>query len=78
MCIASLGKCIWAWLERWVAAVSGVLGGSWVVISMVISPLIWLIIYNYSYPTYTPFKIITTHEPPSKDCIEHQVEHQIC
>ena len=30
------------------------LGGSWVVTSGVISPLIWVITYNYSYPTYNP------------------------
>ena len=37
------------------------LGGSWVVISRVINPLIWVItIVN---PIITP--LITTHEPPS-------------
>ena len=28
------------------------LGGSWVVISRLISPLIWVISYKYRYPTY--------------------------
>ena len=37
------------------------LGGSWVVISAVISPLIWLI--SIVTLILTPF--ITTHEPPS-------------
>ena len=33
-------------------SVQGLLGGSWAVISGVISPLIWG--YKYSYPTYNP------------------------
>ena len=37
------------------------LGGSWVVISRVISPLIWFI--TRAIPLITPR--ITTHEPPS-------------
>ena len=42
--------------------VGGLLGGSWVVISRVVSPLIS--VYKYSYLTYEP--LITTHEPPSR------------
>ena len=38
------------------------LGGSWVVISRVISPLIWVIIIV----TLLITALITTHEPPSK------------
>ena len=38
------------------------LGGSWVVISRVISPLIWVI----SIVTLLLTLLITTHEPPSK------------
>ena len=41
---------------------SNLLGGSWVVISGVISPLIWVIII--ATPLITP--LITTHEPPSR------------
>ena len=41
--------------------VSGLLGGSWVVISGVISPLIWVI----SVVTLLISLLITTHEPPS-------------
>ena len=40
----------------------GVLGGSWVVISRVISPLIWVI----STVTLLISPLITTHEPPSR------------
>ena len=40
----------------------GVLGGSWVVISGVISPLIWVI----SIVTLLITPLITTHEPPSR------------
>ena len=43
------------------ALLHGVLGGSWVVISGVISPLIWVI--SLATLLITPF--ITTHEPPS-------------
>ena len=39
-----------------------VLGGSWVVISGVISPLIWVIITV----TLLITPLITTHEPPSR------------
>ena len=39
----------------------GLLGGSWVVISGVISPLIWAIIKV----TLLITPLITTHEPPS-------------
>ena len=38
------------------------LGGSWVVIRRVISPLIWVI----SIVTLLITLLITTHEPPSK------------
>ena len=41
----------------------GLLGGSGVVISGVISPLIWLI----SIVTLLITLLITTHEPPSRD-----------
>ena len=45
----------------------GVLGGSWVVISRVISPLIWIV-------TLLITPLIATHEPPSrvplKDCVQ--------
>ena len=41
------------------------LGGSWVAISGVISPLTW--VTNSSYPTHNPtYNIITIHEPPSR------------
>ena len=43
------------------AALAHLLGGSWVVISGVISPLIWVI--NTVTLLITP--LITTHEPPS-------------
>ena len=39
----------------------GLLGGSWVLISGVVSPLIWVI----SIVTLLITLIITTHEPPS-------------
>ena len=39
-----------------------VLGGSWVVISWVVSPLIWVI----SIATLLITLLITTHEPPSR------------
>ena len=42
--------------------VSGILGGSWVDISRVISPLIWVI----STATLLITPLITTHEPPSR------------
>ena len=38
------------------------LGGSWVVLSGVISPLIWVI--SIGTPLLAP--LITTHEPPSR------------
>ena len=41
-----------------------VLGGSWVVISGVISPLIWVITIVTPPPLITP--LITTQEPPSR------------
>ena len=41
-----------------------ILGGSWVVISGVISPLIWVI----SIVTLLIILLITTHEPPSTEC----------
>ena len=44
---------------RWLCKV--LLGGSWVVISRVISPLIWVI----SIVTLLITLLITTHEPPS-------------
>ena len=47
-------------LERY--RVSGLLGGSGVVISGVISPLIWVI----SIVTLLITLLITTHEPPSR------------
>ena len=40
------------------------LGGSWVVISQVISPLIWVFCLYIVHLLMTP--LITTHEPPSK------------
>ena len=40
-----------------------VLGGSWVVLSRVISPLIWVISIDTLLITAL---IITTHEPPSR------------
>ena len=40
---------------------AGLLGGSWAVISMVISPLIWVI----TIVTLLITPLITTHEPPS-------------
>ena len=43
-------------------SVSKVLGGSWVVISRVISPLIWVI----TIVTLLITPLITTHEPPSR------------
>ena len=46
------------------------LGGSWVVISGVISPLINMG-HNYSYLTYSP--LITTHEPPSSQYILRRI-----
>ena len=60
-------------VARWEAAetanlrnVSPLLGGSWVVISGVISPPIWAVITATLLPLLiTPFK--NTHEPPSKD-----------
>ena len=42
------------------------LGGSWVVISGVISPLIWVI----SIVTLLTTQLITTHEPPSVAILE--------
>ena len=42
-------------------AVQSLLGGSWVVISGVISPLIWVI----SFVTLLITLLTTTHEPPS-------------
>ena len=50
----------------------GVLGGSWVVISMGISPLTWLIIIVTLLTT--PF--ITTHEPPSVGVSRHGYSSQ--
>ena len=41
-----------------------ILGGSWVVISMVICPLIWVLAIVTLY--IAPHR--TTHEPPSKAC----------
>ena len=43
-------------------AYGSLLGGSWVVISGVISPLIWVI----SIVTLRIALLITTHEPPSR------------
>ena len=43
-------------------SVKGLLGGSWVVISGVISPLIWVI----TIVTLLIGPLITTHEPPSR------------
>ena len=40
----------------------GSLGGSWVVISGVVSPLIWVI----TLVTLLSTPVITTHEPPSR------------
>ena len=40
--------------------VLGLLGGSWVVISMVISPLIWVV----TIVTFLITPLTTTHEPP--------------
>ena len=40
----------------------GLLGGSWVVISGVVSPLVWVI----SIVTLHITLLITTHEPPSR------------
>ena len=48
-----------------------VLGGSWVVISGVISPLIWVI--NTVTLLMTP--LITTHEPPSSR--KHSAESEV-
>ena len=42
----------------WVEGLTPLLGGSWVVISIVISPLIWVI-------TIGATALITTHDPPS-------------
>ena len=42
--------------------VQGLLGSSWVVISMVISPLIWLM----TILTLLVTPLITTHVPPSR------------
>ena len=42
-------------------SVKGLLGGSWVVISGVISPLIWVI----TIVTLLLSPLTTTHEPPS-------------
>ena len=46
-----------------------VLGGSWVVMSGVISPLAWVMtVHSCSWPTYIlEPPLITTHEPPSGD-----------
>ena len=44
-----------------------VLGGSWVVISRVITPLIW--VQNYSR-TLLIAPLITTHDPSSRDGIQ--------
>ena len=41
--------------------VLGILGGSWVVISRVLSPLIWVI----TTVTLLITPLITTHEPPT-------------
>ena len=41
----------------------GLLGGSWVVISGVISPLIW----SVTIVTLLTTPLITTHEPPSRN-----------
>ena len=41
---------------------ASILGGSWVVISRVISPLIWAI----TIVTLLITPLITTHEPPSR------------
>ena len=47
------------------------LGGSWVVISGVISPLIWAI----TIVTLLISPLITTHEPPSKPCKLRSLNH---
>ena len=47
-----------------IESVQGVLGGSWAVISGVLSPLIWVI----SIATLLITPLITTHEPPSRVC----------
>ena len=47
------------------------LGGSWVVISGVISPLVWVV--NTVTLLITP--LITTHEPPSSR--KHSVESEV-
>ena len=50
---------IWGEVER----TSTILGGSWVVISGVISPFIWVI----AIVTLLITPLITAHEPPSRD-----------
>ena len=45
-----------------------ILGGSWVVISRVISPLIGVITIVILLIT----SLITTHEPPSRGCLRFQ------
>ena len=50
--------------ERDTETARRLLGGSWVVISGAISPLIWVI----TIVTLLIIPLITTHEPPSKEC----------
>ena len=50
-----------------VTSIDDILGGSWVLVSRVLNPLIRE--HNYSYPTYNP--LITAHEPPSNPSSPH-------
>ena len=50
--------------DSWKVLITSLLGGSWVVISGVISPLIRVIITA----TLLITPLITTHEPPSRAC----------
>ena len=49
---------------EWLSGLVGLLGGSWVVISRFISPLIWVV---STALLITP--LITSHESPSNPCL---------
>ena len=53
-------------MNRWVPTIT-LLGGSWVAISGVISPLIWVL----TIATLLIAPLVTTHEPPGKALRTH-------
>ena len=61
LAVCDTGPQVWRAQRKWASTKQRTLGGSWVGISGVISPLIWVI----TIVTFLITPLMTPHEPPS-------------